>query len=94
MKDIKSRLLEAGGKLWEKGGRSRIYINGDSAIESVFGLSLKRYGTGNILSAELNGEKISNSKARKIVCHNPYYDCIANKWVDIGCEPLDEFLGE
>lgn len=91
MKELEKKLIEVGGRLWEKNGHRRIYINGAKALEAVFGLSLEFYKSGNIVSAELCGESISNTKARKILAHKPYFDCISESWVDTGCEPLDEF---
>lgn len=91
MKSIEEKLVEIGGKVWEKGGHKRIYVNGDAALEAVFGLALGRYNSGAISSAFLCGEKISNSQARKIAFHRPYYDCVAGQWVDTGCDPLPAF---
>jgi len=55
-----------GGKHWENYGKSRVYYNADSIME-IIELELDFYKTGNICSAELQGEKISNSRARKIL---------------------------
>ena len=90
MKELEKTLIEVGGRLWEKNGRRRIYIN-TNALEAVFGLSIERYKSGNVLSARLCGERISNTQAKAILRHKPYFDCIAESWVDIGCEPLPEF---
>lgn len=57
-------LVEIGGSRWQKNGMDRVYFN-DGA--SRYGIETGRYGTGNISSATLNGEKISNTSARKII---------------------------
>ena len=72
-------LTDAGGKLWEKsinnGMLRRIYFNADLVVEFI-GLSVSRYNTGNISGATLNGEKISNSEAGRILSgmDKIYYD--------------------
>lgn len=57
------------GNKWERGDMERIYFNQDQ-VNEIAGLYIHRYGTGNISCASLNDEKISNSHARKIQCHN------------------------
>lgn len=60
---FEARLIAAGGRLWEKAGMRRIYMNN---LVELYGLQLTFYNTGNISSARLDGERISNSSARKI----------------------------
>jgi len=62
-------LINAGGKLWEKNGMSRVYFN-----VSLLGLEISRYKTGNISSASLNGVGISNSEAGRIEMIKIWYD--------------------
>lgn len=93
MKNIEKSLTDIGCTTWEKYGRKRIYINSDDQIEKVFGLSVGRYNSGAISSAFLCGEKISNSQARRLLAIQPYYDCIAGKFVS-RLNPLPEFSGE
>lgn len=57
------KMLAIGGQEWIKGNYHRIYFNN---LEELYGLTVERYGTGNISSAKLNGEEISNSRAKKI----------------------------
>jgi hypothetical protein len=57
------KLKVAGGSEWESGDNHRVYFND---LPELYGLQAERYGTGNISSATLDGQKISNSKARKI----------------------------
>ena len=90
MKNIEKSLTEIGCTVWEKYGRKRIYVNSDDQIEKVFGLSVGRYNSGMISSAFLNGEKISNSQARRLLTVKPYFDCLSGKWVS-NIEPLPEF---
>ena len=52
------------GNRWTKKG-DRLYLT-DAFMLSAVGLEYECYKTGNIASATLNGEKISNSKAGKI----------------------------
>lgn len=75
------QLTAAGGKLWEKNGMRRVYFN---SLQTRLGLDVTRYGTGNISSASLKGESISNSRARELVfcCENSkiWYDLISNEF--------------
>lgn len=56
-------LISIGGNEWISGDHHRIYFND---LATLYGLEFATYNTGNISSATLNGEKISNSKARKL----------------------------
>lgn len=72
--------LEALGiDAWERGEMKRYYMN-DAAFEAVFGLSIDRYKTGNICSAVLNGEGISNAKAGRLIGRGVFYDAVAGEW--------------
>ena len=62
--------LEAKGfKRWQKGKMDRLYINAKE-----LGLECTYYNTGNIRSASFNGERISNSEARRIRDAKTYID--------------------
>ena len=52
-----------GATVWEKGANKRLYFN--TAAEKIIGLEYSRYKSGNISSATLKGEVISNSEARR-----------------------------
>lgn len=80
MATIIEKLEELGLTHWTKNGNDRIYVNYAYHFEDIFGLKLEFYKTGNIKSAYLNGEKISNSEAKKYFYSRPYYDCKAGKW--------------
>ena len=58
------------GSLWEKYGKRRVYIK----IEEALDIDVHYYNTGNISSACMNGETISNSKAREILSGKCYID--------------------
>lgn len=47
-----------------KTGEVRFYVNN---LAELIGLDVSRYGTGNISSARLNGEKTSNAEAGRIL---------------------------
>lgn len=61
--DVK-RLVAAGGKLWEKGGKSRLYFNN---LDALYGLKVTRRKSGTISSATLDGEEISNGEATRLL---------------------------
>lgn len=63
------KLESAGGRRWRMYGKDRIYFNAEQ-----LGLKVERYNSGNIAYAELNGEKISNSKASSIATMSLYVD--------------------
>lgn len=58
------QLEKLGGKRWTKAGGVRVYFND---LPQWFGLRVTRYNTGNISSATLDGEPISNSQAQEIL---------------------------
>lgn len=73
--DLEGALTKLGGRLWEKGSMRRIYFND---LERWMGLTISRYNTGNISGARLNGERISNSQARRML------NAIDKLWFDLG----------
>ena len=87
--------LEALGiRAWECGEMKRYYINDDN-LEVIFGLCIDRYKTGNICSASLNGEGISNSKAYKLLGRGIWYDAKSESWMqrtEFGTRELNETL--
>lgn len=54
----------------------------DRAYNDLFGLKITRYGTGNISSAELDGEKISNTHAKHLIGMSSAanFDTSTGKW--------------
>ena len=73
-------LLQVGGKEWQKNGMHRVYFND---LPGLYGLKVTRYNTGNVSSATLDGERISNSAARKMLnklCGSFWYDVSAGEF--------------
>ena len=71
-----SEALEIGGKEWKKSDTlHRIYFEG-KALENLLGLEISRYNSGSISSAKLDGEKISNSRAWKMLLSKKYFDVV------------------
>ena len=58
------KLINAGASRWTKYERDRLYIK---KLADLIGLSYTRYNSGNVSSAELNGEAISNSECNRIL---------------------------
>ena len=87
-----NKLIAIGGNEWNAGNHHRIYFND---LPEWFGLELSYYGTGNISLAKLNGEKVSNSQARKLVSAldigKLFYDVNNGEWI---AQRLDESLAE
>jgi len=75
------KLIQIGGKEWEKGSNHRIYFDN---LEKWYGLTYDTYNTGNISNAKLDGESISNSQANKILKSltwaKLYYDANTDKF--------------
>lgn len=93
-KPTAEKLEDLGIAAWERDGMKRYYIN-DDQLEAVFGLSVGRYKTGNISSASLNGEGISNSKAYKLIGRGIWYDANTDSWMqktEYGTRPLNDTL--
>ncbi|MBR1750916.1 MAG: hypothetical protein IJ740_08560 [Ruminococcus sp.] len=67
-------LQSMGAKRWTKNGHDRLYLSGAGA--KIMGLEVSTYKSGNISSATLNGEGISNSEALRIMSaySNAYID--------------------
>lgn len=71
-------MIAIGGKPWQpKQGPERIYLND---WHEMAGLHIERYGSGNVKYAELNGEKISSSKAAQMA-HGKVY--LANGYLSL-----------
>jgi hypothetical protein len=80
-------LIRLGGQRWERNGRDRVYFN-LRELAALYGLDCNFYGTGNISSATLDGQRISNSAARRIAAKLSgkfWYDVPAGRfsWQDI-----------
>lgn len=62
-------LVKMGFSRWTNGNMDRLYINSTRC-----GLECSYYKTGNIHYAELNGEQISNCRARAVKASKNYID--------------------
>lgn len=70
-----SKLIAAGGRLWENYGKCRVYLN-YNAIAAICGLDELEYN-------RVDGEKISNTTRRQYVeamQGDIYYDVVENTW--------------
>ena len=76
--------LKAIGSEWQKGNYHRIYFND---LGSRLGIETNRYNTGNISSATQDGERISNSQAKRVLGR-----CVYSKfWYDV---PTDTYYSK
>ena len=75
--------IQMGGNEWQKDEKHRVYFNSVQARMKLYNIECSFYKTGNISSASMNGEHISNSKAYKYLdaITVPYYDVVADKMV-------------
>ena len=60
------KLIELGGNEWQKNDYHRVYFNA-ATIAKLSGYKWDTYNTGNISSASLDGEKISNSEMNRVL---------------------------
>lgn len=93
-KSTAEKLEELGIDVWECGDMKRYYIN-DENLEAVFGLEIDRYKSGNIFSARLNGEGISNNCAAKLIGMKIYFDAAKSAWMQktaAGVKPINDTL--
>ena len=75
-----SQLIAAGGSLWSRGDKRRVYFNNGWELQ---GLSVRYYQTGNVAEASFNGEKISNAQARRLMDKlekDFFFDLVKNEW--------------
>jgi hypothetical protein len=72
---IQNLIEDESNNLWEKYNKRRLYLD----FAKIINLEVDRYNTGNISSAFLDGEKISNSKAYKYLQGKAYIDLNTNK---------------
>ena len=78
MDEMIRRLTDAGGRRWQKGAMDRVYFNADAIMELIE-FCVSYYKTGNVCSASIAGDRISNSSARQ------YLGDLENSkfWVDL-----------
>jgi hypothetical protein len=85
----REELESIGGRYWEGGQHRRVYFND---LDELYGLECEYYNSGNISSARLHGESISNSKARKIagrLSAGMYYDLNTGEFASRGLNEDD-----
>ena len=88
LQGMQQKLESLGMAVWgAEFGKARIYINLED-MASVFGLVINQYKTGSISSASLNGEKISNSRAYKLLENKIYFDIAKQEFVGTELEPI------
>ena len=80
--ELIERLVAAGGKEWIGGTNHRVYFK----PERILGLEIEKYKTGSLRNVTLNGERISNSKAGKII-NSKLYVNVATGEVVTDLEP-------
>lgn len=83
------------GSEWQKNDKHRIYFND---LEAWMGLDCSYYNSGNISGATLDGERISNSEARRIkgriCCSKIFWDFSDQKFhgKDINEDDFDSIV--
>ena len=71
---IQNLIEDESNNLWEKYNKRRLYLD----FAKIINLEVDRYNTGNISTAFLEGEKISNSKAYKYLQGKAFIDLNTN----------------
>lgn len=69
------KLMDMGANRWTKGGHDRLYLSKIGA--EIMGLDCDYYKTGRVNGATLNGEKISNADACRVM------SAYANAYIDL-----------
>lgn len=71
-------MVAIGGSRWQRGDKDRVYVND---WQQYIGLEVDRYNSGNISSASLDGETISNSEAYRLLTavYKVYFDSADGK---------------
>lgn len=88
------------GSEWMKGGKHRIYFNDLQELAGYGGLVTDHYNSGAIASATLDGRKISNSQAGRIIdtyrSAKLWYDVLTGKWWSsgLGDDDRDAIIAE
>lgn len=83
------KMTNKGFNRWQKGNMDRLYINARD-----LGLECDYYNTGNIKSARLNGEHVSNRQADKMLYAKTYVDVktgalvSGHEWLEEAAEAL------
>lgn len=85
-------LESMGATRWTKYGKDRLYLSKCGA--QIIGLAVDRYNSGNICSAEINGERISNAEANRYMSTyaDAYIDMTTGKVCAVYGRHADEFM--
>jgi hypothetical protein len=81
-----SKLIEMGANEWKAGDKHRFYFD-ETLLGDLINFRVNRYNTGNISSATLNGEPVSNSKAKGFLPFKFWFDVQAQKFFAQGGSP-------
>jgi len=65
------QIVAIGGQEWARGNVERVYLND---WHDMIGLSVNYYKSGNVSSAKLDGELISNTKAARLIGTSVYLE--------------------
>lgn len=88
--EIMKALASIGGRLWQKHGKTRTYLN---SLTTLYGLQVTRRSTGKIASATLDGESIGNTQAKRIISRMAggklWYDHDRGEWQTSGVNDDD-----
>jgi hypothetical protein len=68
--ELITRLVEAGGKEWTGGTNHRVYFK----PQNILCMEVECYKSGSLRNVTMNGERISNSKAGRIINAKLYVD--------------------
>lgn len=89
------KLIGMGANRWTKYGKDRLYLR--HCVKKLLKLEISRYNSGNISSAYLDGEMISNSQASRMMsmADVAYIDLISDEVVvgDLETGKAEEFKG-
>jgi hypothetical protein len=82
MNEQQIKIMKQMGNEWQKGDKHRIYFN---SLGMFYGIETERYNSGNICGATLNGERISNGEAKRLLGRlmdcKVYYDMVAGQFM-------------
>lgn len=69
----KAQMFAIGGRPWCRGDQDRVYLNVDTWAPMI-NLVLSWYKSGNVQSATLNGEKISNRRGSELAAGKVFWE--------------------
>lgn len=86
------QLTEMGASRWTKGAHDRLYLNGAAA--QLIGLECEYYKSGNISSATMKGEGISNRRASIILASvsSTFIDLTTGGLCQMGTECKEDLI--